>query len=434
MQSTVDVLVIGGGPSGTTAASFLAEQGRSVLLLEKDEHPRFHIGESLLPNNLPILERLGVLAQVEAIGVYKPGADFTVAGSHVQPFPFARALGDTPDHAWQVKRSEFDQILFENCKRFGVDARQKHQVTEVIRVAKGHKVSFRNATGESTEVTARFVIDASGRDGFLARKQGWRKKNPGHASAAVFGHFTNVVRREGALEGNISVYWFEHGWVWMIPLRDGVMSIGAVCWPSYLRTRDVELEPFLRHTLAQIPDVQARVKDAVAVSPVNVTGNYSYRSKKIWGDGYLLVGDAYAFIDPVFSSGVFLAMNSGRACTPAVEAWLNGEHEAYVQECRRYHKMVERKIYSFSWFIYRFTTPTMREMFRGPRNNRQVEQAVIAMLVGDGDGSPLIRSRLRIFKILYMMFRLRRLPESFRAWWKRWRDTRVQFTDETIQS
>ena len=434
MQSTVDVLVIGGGPSGTTAAAFLAEQGRSVLLLEKDEHPRFHIGESLLPSNLPILERLGVLGQVEAIGVYKPGADFTVADSHVQPFPFARALGDTPDHAWQVKRAEFDKILFDNCKRFGVDARQQHHVTAVEPVEGGHRVRFANADGDTSEVVARFVIDASGRDGFFARRQGWRKKNPGHASAAVFGHFTNVVRREGALEGNISVYWFEHGWVWMIPLRDGVMSIGAVCWPEYLRSRDVELETFLRKTLALIPDAHARVRDAVAVSPVNATGNYSYRSDRIWGDGFLLVGDAYAFIDPVFSSGVFLAMNSGQACVPAVQAWLNGERSTYERECKAYHRMVESKIYSFSWFIYRFTTPTMREMFRSPRNDWQVEQAVIAMLVGDGDGSPLIRSRLRIFKALYILFRFKRIPESLRAWWRRQRNTRVKFTDETILS
>lgn len=434
MMSMVDVVVMGGGPAGTTAAAFLARQGRSVLLLEKDQHPRFHVGEYLLPSNLPLFERLGVLAEVDAIGVHKPGADFTLTGASTQSFEFSRALGEVPDHAWHVRRSEFDDLLFRNCRRFGVDARDRHRVIDVEPTGTGHRVHFENAHGARATVECRFLIDATGRDGFLARRLGWRKKNPAHASAAIVGHFANVVRREGAREGNISIYWFEHGWVWMIPLQGGVMSVGTVCQPGYLKQRDTDLQTFLLRTIQRIPEAWTRMENAVALTPINATGNYSYRSSRLAGDGFLLIGDAYAFIDPVFSSGVYLAMHSAEAAVPLVNAWLEGDHAGYRTMCPGYHRLVDRKIHGFSWFIYRFTTPVMRELFRNPRNDWQVEQAVISMLAGYGDGSSSIRSRLRIFKAIYYLSRLTRIPESIRAWWTRWRSNRVDFTDETILS
>ena len=368
-MDSVEVLVVGGGPAGTTAACLLAAKGHGVMLFEKDTHPRFHIGVSLLPCNLPILERLGVLAQVADIGVHKPGADFTCEDGLVQSFPFARALGATPEYAFQVRRAEFDQILFENCRKRGVDVRERHQVLGYSREEDGFAVSYRDDGDVVRTLKAGFVIDASGRDSLFARLNGWRKKSPKHASAAVFGHFRNVELRTGPLSGNISIYWFAQGWIWMIPLRDGVMSVGAVCWPDYLRAREVDLETFLRQTVLQVPDASRRMQDAVSVGPVSATGNYSYRAKELCGQGYLLVGDAYAFIDPVLSSGVYLAMNSAVECVPAVEAWLGGDEVAYQRACRAYRRMIDGKIRAFSWFIYRFTTPTMRDLFRNPRND-----------------------------------------------------------------
>jgi len=429
---SVDVLVIGGGPAGTTVGALLAEQGYAVVLLEKDEHPRFHIGESLLPRNLPILQRLGVFEAVREIGVYKPGADFTAEDGEVVNFGFDRALGETPAYAFQVKRSEFDQILFDNCRTKGVDARQHHRVMGVRRQGDEWVVDYSNGLGVERSLSARLVIDASGRENFLARKHKWHAKSRRHASAAIFGHFANVQRRADALAGNISVYWFEHGWIWMIPLREGVMSIGAVCQPSFLRQRQTDLEAYLRDILAQVPGACERVEHAVAVNTVSATGNYSYQSTKLYGDGFLLVGDAYAFIDPVFSSGVYLAMNTAVQSVPAATAWLQRDRSAYRRACRLFARAVDGKIAAFSWFIYRFTTPTMRDLFRNPRNDWQVEQAVISMLAGDGDGTADIRRRLRVFKLIYFAYWLRYLPASIVAWRSKKRDLRVAFTDETI--
>ncbi len=431
---SVDVLVVGGGPAGTTSAALLAERGWQVTLFEKTHHPRFHIGESLLPGNLPILDQLGVLQAVKDIGVYKPGADFTGPDGRVLSFPFARALGDTPEHAFQVKRAEFDRVLFENCRSKGADAREGFEVTNVRQLGSHSDVDYLDADGNASTLRARLVVDASGRDTLIARQRGWQVRNRRHASAALFGHFRNVTRRGDELTGNISVYWFEHGWIWMIPLPDDVMSVGAVCWPSYLKEREVDLESFLRDTLATVPDAGERMRNAVAVSPVSATGNYSYEARRLYDDGILLVGDAYAFIDPVFSSGVYLAMNAGVQSVIPAEAWLRGERKAFRQACRGYARAVRSKIGAFSWFIYRFTTPTMRDLFRNPRNDWQVEQAVISMLAGDGDGSADIRRRLRIFKMIYWGYRLRRLQESWRRWWSRRRNQGVAFADETIMS
>lgn len=433
-MNDVDVMVIGGGPAGTTAATLVAKSGWSVTLLEKDRHPRFHIGESLLPNNIPILEELGVLEAVRAIGVYKPGADFTGPDGVVQSFAFQRALGDTPEHAFQVRRSEFDQILYDNAGSNGVTTLSNHKVKSIEREGDLQSVSYSDQQGNSHRCRARLVIDASGRDGLVARQRKWRMSSKQHASAAIFGHFEGVQRREGALAGNISVYWFDHGWIWMIPLQDNVMSVGAVCQPDYLKQRRNTLEEFLRTIIAGVPDASERMHDAELVNEVNATGNYSYKANQMCDEGVLLVGDAYAFIDPVFSSGVYLAMNTAKLCIAPAQCWLEGDKRRYKSECRKYERAVNGKINAFSWFIYRFTTPTMRDLFRNPRNDWQVEQAVISMLAGDGDGHADIRKKLRIFKAIYFAYRFKRLGESLQAWRSRRANIGHEFTNETILS
>src|SRR5688500_14985482 len=222
-----DCIVIGGGPAGSTSAGLLAQRGRSVLLLERDAHPRFHIGESLLPANLPLLERFGVLAQVESIGVRKYAADFPADGMGYGSFPFSRALNPISAHAFQVRRSEFDQLLFARAAELGAQTRQQCEVLQVETSAGLQRVRVRDAEGER-ELRCRYVIDASGRDTLFGRQRKLKQPHR-HRSAALFAHYRGVERRPDEAAGNITIYRLPQGWMWFIPLREAVLSIGAVC-------------------------------------------------------------------------------------------------------------------------------------------------------------------------------------------------------------
>jgi flavin-dependent dehydrogenase len=413
-----DILIIGGGPAGTTFASLMRKRGWDVTILEKEHHPRFHIGESLLPMNLPILDRLGVLEEVRAIGVPKFGADFTLGNSNTRhrTFNFRIALGASPDHAFEVRRSEFDQILFENCKRIGVHALEGMQARRVEAIADDtHQVEATDASGESHVWKTKFLVDASGRDTFLSSANGWKKRNPMHASAAIFGHFRGVKRRSGKEQGNISVYWFDHGWIWMIPLEDDIMSIGAVCYPEYIRTRSGSLDEFLLGTLEMLVETKKRIEKAEPIMPAQATGNYSYVSDRMCGPGYLIIGDAFAFIDPIFSSGVYLAMNSAERGIHVAEAWLTKSRARHYWACRLYQREILKGLSAFSWFIYRFTSPVMVKLMRNPRNNFRVAQAMVSMLAGDVFVNRSVRRRLLLFKGIYSVSWLLNWREAYAA-------------------
>ncbi len=415
--------MIGGGPAGATSAALLARRGHRVVLAEKDAHPRFHIGESLLPMNLPIFERLGVAREVARIGVKKRGADFTgeADGARYTTMHFRRALGDSPGFAYEVRRSELDALLFANAATAGATTLENTEVLDIAREGDGSfGVMLRDATGNELRHQTRFVVDASGRDTLLAGRRGWKRRNRAHASAALFGHFRGVARRPDSNQGNISIYWFEHGWIWMIPLPDGVMSVGAVCRPAYLKTRKgAPPLAFLRQTLARVPDAMARCGAFEPVEPVRVTGNYSYRAARMAGPGFVLVGDAYAFIDPVFSSGVYLAMHGAEQAIPQVEAWLAGDRNAHRRAVRDFQRSVRRGLSAFGWFIYRFNSPGMRRLFRRPRNRLRVEQAVISLLSGDVFRDNGVHRRLRLFHALYRVASMTTPGKSLKSWMQR---------------
>lgn len=411
-----DVVVIGGGPGGSTAATLLARKGYKVIALEKAHHPRFHIGESLLPMNLPVFERLGVLDKVHAMGVFKPGADFEADNERgYNTYAFARAIGQSPPHAYQVWRQDFDKMLYDHARESGADAREGHEVVQVEqRGARESWLDVKTDQGDSYAIQARYVVDASGRDALLSSRKKLRRKNEQHQSAAIFGHFRGAETRAGEDAGNISIYSFGYGWMWMIPLPDGVMSVGAVCRPEYLKQRKGRSVDFLLDTFKLSPALWARLQRAELVdNEVRVTGNYSYDSTCMGGPGWILVGDAFAFLDPVFSSGVYLAMSGAEQAAEVVDQALR-EPSRELSLLRKLEKRQRAGMARFSFFIYRFNGPVMQQMFRQPRNTWQLEQGVISMLAGDLFDTPKVLWRLQLFKLVYAICGLRD--------WRRWRD------------
>ncbi|MFZ3119688.1 MAG: tryptophan 7-halogenase, partial [Variovorax sp.] len=271
---------------------------------------------------------------------------------------------------------------------------------------------------------ARFVIDASGRDTFLGNKFKAKQKNPRHNSAALFGHFANARRGEGKLEGNITIFWFEHGWFWYIPLADGTTSVGAVCWPHYLKSRTKPLNAFFADTIAMCPELGERLKDATLVDDaVYATGNYAYTSTHCSGEHYLMLGDAFSFIDPVFSSGVYLAMHSAFEGAEVVAATLDQPQRAAAAR-RRFERYMRKGPREFSWFIFRVTNPTMREFFMYPQNPLRVKEALMSLLAGDVHGKTPIWGSLRVLKGIYYAVSAGHPRRTWDAWRRRRRNIR----------
>jgi flavin-dependent dehydrogenase len=408
VDSRADVIVIGGGPAGSTAAALLAEAGHRVVLLEKARHPRFHIGESLLPANLPLFRRLGLAAAVQAIGLEKWGVEFhSPTHERTQSYRFADAWNKALPHAYEVRRSQLDELLIRRAAQLGATVLEGCRAKDVAFLgAAGVRVEAQHESGASESWQAPFLIDASGRDTFLGTRLGTKRRSRRHNSAAMYAHFRGAWRHaEPCRAGDISIFWFEHGWFWYIPLADGITSVGAVAWPYYMQGRTQPVREFFLATIAQSPPLAERLAHAELASEVEATGNYSYRCTRPHGERYLLIGDAYSFIDPVFSSGVLFAMQGGAAAAAALTVALR-EPSRRAAAFRGFARVSRHGPRAFTWFIHRMTRPAMRDLFMDPHNPLRMQEALLSLLAGDIYGRTPIWNSLRAFKMLYFVLSL----------------------------
>ncbi len=324
-----EVVVIGGGPAGSTCATILAQHGRDVLLLEKERFPRFHIGESLMPLTYWPFKRVGILEKLrQSPFVKKYSVQFiNEAGRMSQPFYFTQTHPHESSQTWQVTRSVFDQMMLDNAREHGVTVRESTLVREV-RFEGGRATGVtlcEAAGGAEREVAARVVVDASGGNALLARKLNIRRPDPKLRKAAVFAHFQDAYRDTGVDEGATLVIHVaeRRGWFWYIPLENGITSVGVVGDLDYLlKGRQGDPARVLDEEIQRCPGVRPRMENARRVGDVHVLSDFSWSARQCAGDGWVLVGDAFAFLDPIYSSGLFLALASGERAADAIHAAL----------------------------------------------------------------------------------------------------------------
>ena len=376
-DSNPDILVIGGGPAGSAAATMLARQGWQVILLEREHFPRAHVGESLLPASIPILEELGVLPAVEAQGFLKKWGATMVWGRDPEPWSwFFQETNRRYAHAYQVWRPTFDHLLLENAVASGVDVRQGWRVVDVTMGGSGvwateapspANVRCVDAHGQPQQIAARFVVDASGQNGVLGRQWALRRWDESFRNLAVYAYYEGAERLPPPADTNIFIEAYTHGWLWSIPLHTGQASVGAVVDQQVGETlvQKLGLADFLEGQLAQAPHTAAMLANAQLVGGPHIVKDWSYACDRLAGNGYVLAGDAACFIDPLFSSGVHLALMSGVLAATYVTTALRTPgmaaaaaqvyQELYLKEYHHFREMVRlfyasnRTVDSYFW-------------------------------------------------------------------------------------
>jgi flavin-dependent dehydrogenase len=396
-----DFAVTGGGPAGCAAAIALATRGHRVVLFERDRFPRFHIGESLLATANQALDRLGLSERVR-------GADFPVKwgaqllthdGRLGRPVEFASSPEVSRPQTWQVCREKFDQMVLDRAREAGVEVREGSRVAAVDFDADGATVRLAGAAGGER---VRAVVAASGRAGLLARQLALREDEPLLANVAIYGHYSGLPPAPGRSGGDILIVARrDAGWFWLIPIDDRLTSVGVVL-PRALYDRLAKGDPaqMLAQACADTPVVAERMREARLEWPVRVEKDYSYRARRYAGDRWLLAGDSGSFLDPVFSSGVSIALESGLEAADALDrAARAGDFSA--ARFAAFDRLQRRRFEVFRRFVHGFYTPEFRDLFFQPGPPPALFRAVVTVLAGVW--KPRWRTRLLIEGFFFLV-------------------------------
>ena len=417
--SRFDVAVIGGGPGGSSVATALARRGRSVLLLERDRFPRFHIGESQLPWINGVLEALGAHDAVAKAGfVEKWGASFSeIDGTPAAYVDFTAAVETPVPQTYQVPRAAFDEVLLRHAERSGVIVREEHRAVDAAFDPDGVTLRFTGPAGPG-EARVQAVVDASGRAGLLARRIGGYETDVMLQHVAVHAQYEGIPRASGRPAGDIRVLTrADVGWVWLIPISERLTSVGVVV-PQALHRREsrATAEESLEHYLRETPAAPALLRDATRVSPARFDADYSYLARAMAGDRWVAVGDAAAFLDPIFSTGVLLAMQGGLEAAEAIDAGLRAG-DLSARRFEGYEGVVRRRYHYFRRFVVGFYDPYFRRLLFRRSRQLGIYEAVLSALAGNW--RPTLGTRLRIqlfFAIVAVKRFFRVAPPGDAAW------------------
>lgn len=395
-----DVAIIGGGPAGSTAATLLAQRGRSVIVLERDKFPRFHIGESLLPFSMTALARMGLMPKLEAAGFLpKHGAEIASgSGDREVRFYFKNGYQPQRETAFQVERSKFDQILLNHAGEAGAEVCESTVVDAVEFSDSGVTLSVMSTEDQAArEVQARYVLDCSGRHTVIASKFDLKRTYPKLQKFAIYAHYDGVTMPPG-IDGTLTrMVRGDDEWFWLIPLSRTRTSVGVVMDTARFKSLGKKPEQVLVDSIKHLPSMCTRMGLATRVTPVFSSGDYSYRNTRLHGDRWLLAGDAAGFIDPIFSSGVFLALLGGERAADALDVALDHPRRARA-ELRAYSRSLQAVMRLYLGFVQAWYRREFIETVMNPKEFFDVVPAVNAVLAGNLGGSFSIRWRLWIFR------------------------------------
>jgi flavin-dependent dehydrogenase len=395
-----DFAVVGGGPAGTSAAICLAGKGHRVVLFEKERFPRFHIGESLLSTANDAFATLGVADRVEAAcfpakwgaklythdGLSGRGVDFSVVSEVTKP------------QTYQVCREEFDRILMERAREVGADVREGHHVSACEFDAEAATVDFTAGSGETGRVRVRAIVDASGRQGLMAKKLGLRTEEPRLANIAIFSHFSGVPRLEGDRPDDIRmVARADSGWFWLIPISPELISIGVVLpMNRYMQLPHGSPESMLEAAFADTPVMAKLMQGAKREWPMRVEKDFSYSASAYAGDRWILAGDAGSFLDPVFSTGVSIAMESGIEAAAELDR-AKARNEFSARTFAAFSRRQQKRFETFRRFVFGFYSPEFRDLFFQPEPPPMMFKAIVTVLAGNWHPSLWTRALNRLF-------------------------------------